>query len=542
MSFRLRVLLLVGLIAVTATGATAWLVLRQASGQLTDSVTAADRDVLSITDQLGRYGRDHAGWTGLSATVRGLAQRTGRRVRVETVSGSLVADSDLLTGHDARPVVGPPTVADPRPAVALPARASTDEVVTTVWDAFLSYVRDTRYAACLRAAGADVRADDGRHGVPAYVADGADPVTDRRCRDTADRSAAPAADGKDFKRSLYRCDTPLATCLTRWFAEHVAAYSPDPVRVYVGARGDPRTGLAVGPTAAAAGVVALAVTVAAVLLSRRVLRPVRALTAAAGRLGDGRTTERVPVSGRDEIAGLARAFNRMADSLAASEQRQRQQIADIAHELRTPLANLRGYLEALTDGVLPPSPELFASLHEEALLQQRVVDDLQVLALAEAGALTYHRVPVELGELADGCRTAHAATAEAAGIELTVRHDGAVLVDADPDRLRQAVGNLIRNAIAATAPGGRITLHVSSDVESARLAVTDTGTGIDPADLPHLFDRFWRADPARGQGRNGLGLAIARQLVTGHGGTLTVDSARGSGSTFTITLAGRRPG
>jgi two-component system sensor histidine kinase BaeS len=539
-SFRFRVLALTLLIAVTATVATAWLTLHQASGQLTDSVTAANRDVLRITGELGRYGRDHDGWSGVSTTVRAISRRTGLRVRVESVSGALVADSDLLAGRPARMVVGPATLADPRPTLRLTGRASQGQTLDTVWVSFTRYVREIRYARCVRTAGGLVRGTPGPTGVPAYHATGADAAAERRCRTAADRATPSQAESKDFKLSLQDClhgtKSAFAPCLTRWFAAHVARYSPAAVRVYVGARGEIGAGIGVGPTALAAGIVALAAVAAAILLSRRVLRPVRALTAAARQLGDGAGAGRVPVSGRDEIAQLGRAFNRMAESLAASEERQRQQIADVAHELRTPLANLRGYLEALADGVLPPSPELFASLHDEALLQQRIVDDLQVLALAESGALTYHREPVDLGEVAVACRTAHSANAEAAGVTLDVERHAPAVVSGDPERLRQAVGNLIRNALAATPAGGRIVLAVAAGDGRARLDVTDTGSGIDPADLPHLFDRFWRADPARGGGRSGLGLAIARQLVTDHGGTLTAVSTPGSGSTFTVAL------
>ena len=270
---------------------------------------------------------------------------------------------------------------------------------------------------------------------------------------------------------------------------------------------------------------------------------------ASRRLGSGDLANRVPVTGHDEIAGLGHAFNRMADSLADSEERQRRLIADVAHELRTPLANLRGYLEALTDGVLQPNPELFASLHEEAVLQQRIVDDLQDLALAEAGALAYHRTTVDLAELVEVCRTAHGAVADAAGVDLTADTHGPVEVVGDPDRLRQVFGNLLRNAVAATPPGGRVTLSLGRSGDCATIEVTDTGRGVAPEDLPHMFDRFWRADRARTSadrartgadrartGGSGLGLAIARQIVTDHGGTIDVTSAVGVGTTVTIRL------
>jgi two-component system sensor histidine kinase BaeS len=275
------------------------------------------------------------------------------------------------------------------------------------------------------------------------------------------------------------------------------------------------------------------------VLSRRVLRPIGALTAASARLGAGDLSLRVPAEGRDELGQLARSFNRMADSLQRGEERQRRLVADVAHELRTPLANLRGYLEALKDGVVPPSPELFASLHEEALLQQRIVDDLQDLALAEAGALAYNRTRVDLAELLETCRTAHQATADAEGVALVVESAGPVVVQADPDRLRQVVGNLVTNALRATPPGGSVTLGAAGPVDGlATVVVRDTGAGIAADDLPNVFDRFWRADAARGRttGGSGLGLAIARQIVTDHGGDIRMDSEVGAGTEVTIVL------
>ena len=315
------------------------------------------------------------------------------------------------------------------------------------------------------------------------------------------------------------------------------------MQVYVGAQDEEPPKLPGKSVSLTAAVVAAAAVLSALLLSRRVLRPIAALTQASRRLSVGRLDERVRVRGHDELAELGRTFNQMAESLQRSEERQRRMVADVAHELRTPLVNLRGYLEAMKDGVLPASPELIASLHEEALLQQRVVDDLQDLAMAEAGAMTLHRTTVDLGELAETCRFSHAALAESAGLTMRVDAEGPVYVSGDPDRLRQVVGNLIRNAVAATRPGGSVTLTVRAEPAGGRVSVSDTGTGIAPQDLPHIFDRFWRADPARGRtcGGSGLGLAIARQLVTNHGGTITATSRPGFGTTMTITLPATGP-
>jgi two-component system sensor histidine kinase BaeS len=327
------------------------------------------------------------------------------------------------------------------------------------------------------------------------------------------------------------------TCLAQVFTDQISDVAPVPVRVYLGAPGSRVPPLAAGPLLVAAAVVAAVAIIGTALLSHRVLRPIGILTVASRQLGQGDLTRRVPVRGHDELAGLARSFNRMADSLQRGEERQRRLVADVAHELRTPLANLRGYLEALKDGVITPDPELFASLHEEAVLQQRIVDDLQDLALAEAGNLAYHRTAVDLAELLETCRTGHRPLAESEGVSLTVRGEP-VVVHADPDRLRQVIGNLITNALRATAAGGGVALSANRSGDRGIVRVVDTGTGIPAEALPRVFDRFWRADPARGRstGGSGLGLAIARQIVTDHLGTITVASEPGRGTTFTITL------
>jgi two-component system sensor histidine kinase BaeS len=318
--------------------------------------------------------------------------------------------------------------------------------------------------------------------------------------------------------------------------------TPPAVELIVGVFGYAGPGLAPGPVVAAAAAVIALTAAATAMLSRRVVRPIGTLTAASRRFGQGDLTQRVQVRGRDELAELARSFNRMADSLQAGEERQRRLVADVAHELRTPLANLRGYLEALKDGVVPADPELFANLHREAVLQQRIVDDLQDLALAEAGRLAYHRTAVDLAELLETCATAHRAAVEAAGVDLRTRAGRDLLVDADPDRLRQVLGNLVANALRATPSGGSITLGAAAGGDAtATLTVRDTGVGIPPEDLPHIFDRFWRADASRERtsGGSGLGLAIARQIVTDHEGRIEAESRPGAGTTITITLPRR---
>ncbi|MDT0613630.1 ATP-binding protein [Streptomyces lancefieldiae] len=534
MSFRLRVLGLLMLVALTATAATAWLTLRQANRQVQETVTAGRQEVARITGALRAYGFAHGTWEGLSPTVAGLARDTGQRVRVATEADVLLADSDALAGRDPRaPSDQPAVLVDPRPLLRFPESQLPRSQAKLTATAIADYRAAVAYAACLTREGARVTAAADAVGVPRIH-------TDRRtarCEEPKPGANPPTSRDID---AVWPCGSERGTtdCLQRVFNERTASVAPPRLEVRLGVRNESPPTLAAAPTVAVAAGVALAAVLGALLLSRAVLRPVRAMTLAAKGLGEGDLERRVPVSGRDEIAELGGAFNRMADSLKAGEERQRRLIGDIAHELRTPLANLRGYLEALRDGVVDPTPELLASLHEEAVLQQRIVDDLQDLALAEAGALTYHPTEVDLRELLETGRTAHRAEAGAAGVALELEAPRPVFVTADPDRLRQVVGNLVGNALRATAAGGSVTLALVPRGELAVVEVRDTGKGIAAVDLPHLFDRFWRADASRGRatGGSGLGLSIARQIVTDHRGTIEVRSTVGAGTTFTIVL------
>ncbi|EPH42366.1 hypothetical protein STRAU_4576 [Streptomyces aurantiacus JA 4570] len=288
----------------------------------------------------------------------------------------------------------------------------------------------------------------------------------------------------------------------------------------------------------------LAVTVAATAFAAtRLTRPLRALTTATQRMKTGEETEPVPARSAGEISQLAAAFNDMAAHRKALEEQRKAMVSDVAHELRTPLSNIRGWLEAAEDGVVATDPELVTSLLEEALLLQHIVNDLQDLAAADAGTLRLHREPVRAVELAEQVVAAHQARADAAGVRLTAAAEGDPWLTADPLRLRQAIGNLVSNAIRHTPEGGRVTVvcrcaDAGPDGPGVVVEVADTGTGISAKDLPHVFDRFWRADKSRTRatGGSGLGLAIVRNLVHAHGGTVSVRSERGKGSVFTVHL------
>ncbi|MFD9717377.1 sensor histidine kinase [Streptomyces sp. NPDC059076] len=535
MSFRLRAIGLLMLVALVATAATAWLTWRQATGQVEESVTAGQQEVGRITGALREYGYAHGSWDGVSPTVSGLAKDTGQRIRVATESDVLLADSDALAGRGPRSVSRqPPVLVDPRPEI----RLRQGLMPRAAWKQTLGLIGQYRstvlYAACLTRSGADVSVHRDDSGLPQITSThSSSPCV--KSREISDKESGRAYG------EVSACETvpDVPACLQRAFNNQTADVAPPRLVVRLGHLDESPPTLAAAPAVGVAAGVALAVILGALLLSRAVLRPVQALTMAARGLGEGDLSRRVPASGKDEIAELGRAFNRMAGSIQDGEQRQRRLTGDIAHELRTPLANLRGYLEALQDGFVEPTPDLLDSLHEEVMLQQRIVDDLQDLALAEAGALTYHRADLDLRDLLETCRTALRAQAESAGVLLVVEAPYSVHVHADSDRLRQVVGNLVGNALRATAPGGTVILALVPQGELVIVEVRDTGKGIPADDLPHLFDRFWRADAARGRatGGSGLGLSIVRQIVADHRGSIEVRSTVGVGTTFTIVLA-----
>jgi two-component system sensor histidine kinase BaeS len=290
--------------------------------------------------------------------------------------------------------------------------------------------------------------------------------------------------------------------------------------------------------ALAAVVIAL---VPGIFLARSLTRPLRALTAATRALAQGHLEQQVPVHSQDELGQLAKSFNQMSSDLARATQLRRQMTADIAHDLRTPLTVMAGYLEALRDGVLPPSPERLKTLHQEAQHLSRLVEDLRLLSLADAGELTLNRESVSPGSLLEQAAAAYRHQAERQGIELKVDTAPALPnVHVDPDRMAQVLGNLVSNALRYTPAGGQISLGAAQDAGHVLLTVQDTGAGIPPDELPHVFDRFYRGDRARAGdgGESGLGLTIARSLVHLHGGTITVESTLNRGTTFTIALPG----
>ncbi|MFD0037560.1 sensor histidine kinase [Streptomyces anulatus] len=348
-------------------------------------------------------------------------------------------------------------------------------------------------------------------------------------------------------------DRAIASCVSAARSEQLSSYVASPALLFIGDEGGttlPGFDLSPANTARIAGAAALvlALTVgASVFAGARLVRPLHALTGAAQRMRDGEQPESVPVSGDDEVGRLAAAFNDMSAHRARLEEQRKAMVSDVAHELRTPLSNIRGWLEAAQDGLADPDPAFVSSLLEEAVLLQHIIDDLQDLAAADAGVLRLHPESVEIRELLSQVAAAHQARAENAGVTLAVTATApGPALRADPVRLRQAVGNLVSNAVRHTPEGGRVTLRAYAHEEgdgAVLVEVTDTGSGIPPEDLPHVFDRFWRAEKSRSRrtGGSGLGLAIVRKLVEAHGGTVDATSVEGEGSAFVLRLPGTTP-
>jgi two-component system OmpR family sensor kinase/two-component system sensor histidine kinase BaeS len=290
------------------------------------------------------------------------------------------------------------------------------------------------------------------------------------------------------------------------------------------------TGLAIGGLTLVVGLA----------LSRGISRPLADLTAATRAVASGDLSVRVPVRHHGEVRELAIAFNAMTEELAHANELRRNLTADVAHELRTPLSVVRGKLEGVLDGVYPSTPEHLSPILEEIKLLTRLVEDLHLLSLAEAGQLALEKRAMDMGALLRDAQVNFSPQAADRGVTLALDLPSELPeVTADQRRIAQVLGNLVTNALRHTPQGGCVTLSAVMRERLVRVTIADTGTGIPPGDLPYIFERFWRGEKSRSRvgGGAGLGLAIAKQLVEMHGGTIGVESAPGKGSKFWFTLA-----
>lgn len=286
----------------------------------------------------------------------------------------------------------------------------------------------------------------------------------------------------------------------------------------------------------AAGIVALLM---GSLLFFQITRPLRSLSAAAQSIAKGDLNQRAWSDNQDEVGQVAHSFNQMADKLQRYESERQNMVADIAHELRTPLSVIQGNLEAMLDNVLPTNARELALLHQETILLNRLIGDLRTISLAEAGQLILQKRAVDLAELVDQVIERLQLRIEEKGIKLrtTIPVDLPV-VQADPERLSQVLTNLVDNALRYTPSGTQVVISAGVTPEGIQVSVRDTGPGIPEDELPKLFERFWRAEKSRNRatGGSGLGLAIVKQLVIAHGGRVWAENLVGKGAQFNFIL------
>jgi two-component system sensor histidine kinase BaeS len=561
-------------IAACSIAVTAWLASQATTGAIRQEQGDALETDAQIFDELVHHAATHKDWAGARSAVDGIAQKYNRRIALTDGNGTTLVD----TGGKNSPQlpITPKALVDPLnvngkidPRAVGPFKLDDEEYRTlhAYADQLLQCTGNT--ITLVEAPNGRPRLsnlgpgelsvwDDCSVGYRLYTLT----VTEKaaygqlqdllsKCLDqrvppgrTYDKPPGPGPDKFDWEITTVNGAPPdVVACMDISRREQLRPYVAAPAQLFLTSpTGDEPTTIDLSTTGAtritlvALGILALA-GFASWLTATQLVRPIRALTAATKRTAEGDRTARVD-GGSGEIGELARSFNAMSEKLAETERQRQAMVSDVAHELRTPLGNITGWLEATQDGLAEPDPHLIGMLLEESLLLQRLVDDLHDLAQADAGTLRLHPEPIALDDVVDQVVNAQQNREILLRAETTPVH-----ISADPVRLRQALGNLVANAVRYTPPGGEVVVKLFQWQDKAVLEVTDTGTGIAPDDLPHVFDRFWRADKSRSRrtGGSGLGLAITRHLVEAHGGTVSVTSTLGEGSTFRISLPASGP-
>lgn len=282
----------------------------------------------------------------------------------------------------------------------------------------------------------------------------------------------------------------------------------------------------------------LAAILLTVLYARRTLKPIKDITSAAERIESGNLDQEVRVKSRDEVGKLASAFNSMAAELKKQERLRKNMVSDVAHELRSPLTKIHGYLKAIKEGTIETNEKAIDSLYRNSKLLKRLVEDLHDLAMAEAGKLNLEKQPILLDDIISRAVESIHLRLEKENLELNIGSNGKILLNVDPDRIHQVLQNLLENAIFHSPEGGTIQLDTERSDEQVEISISDEGEGIPREDLPYVFDRFYRVDRSRSRttGGTGLGLTISKELVEAHGGGIDVKSEEGEGTTFTVTL------
>jgi len=564
-----------------------------------EQVRVADVDQ-AIVARLEAYGRAHASWSGAGPLLADLAASSDRLIVITDVAGDPVASSGSVPTDDALHDGDPTAVLDPLDAVL----TAATRTVPASYDALAlppPLLSARSGGAALRAVvhdddrvvGVCLESDLGNESADGLPDEMVVLTTCRELlRDDPGTGSAGAADGlvrlhNTVARREHDClqrrgvgvqlvglfsvdagrsdlltafvpagvTTPVAArvrrawddCATAVLTRELDAVVAPSAVLYVSETREVERGLVdrIGGTriVLALTVILGVAVVASLLASRRVLRPVRRLTEATQAMAAGRLDAQVPVSGSDEVARLGRSFNEMAQALAEADGQRRRMVSDVAHELRTPLSNLRGYLEAGHERVLERDDAWTESLLEEVGILQHVVDDLAVLAAADAGRLRLHRTEADVVATVEAALLAMRGTADARTVELVRTGADAAVADHDPIRVRQVVANLVSNAVRHSPPGSTVTVDVQvvpgdSGPTGVVIEVADEGDGLADDDLLRVFERFYRADPSRTRetGGSGLGLSIVQQLVEAHGGVVAARNRAERGAAFTVWL------
>jgi len=580
-------------IAVISIGTTAWIAVSSTSSSLNEQYTQNLSSITTVYSTLSGYAATHDSWDGVAALVDDVAQRNHTRVTLTREGGTVIADSSharsplsgvrptavinplqpdhsigdvaVIGGVDAR-AIGPYLLTSAQQAAIRRSVLATqacmtehDGIVvpaTTLLNGRLYLTEDLDHQFCSQdATGSRATSSErvaGQQLLPALARcfpsgdaaiNGVLVVTLSSQKVVLDPASAGFLDAVD--RLLTGTTGSAQDCVIAARRSQLAAYTAPPAQLYLSTSvASARPGLTdVGlRRIILAGLVILLTTLAICFIAAsRLRRPLAELTNAVTRTAAGSRAGVLSPRGTSEMRQLATAVNDLTVQLDTAEQRRQDMVSDIAHELRTPLGNVRGWLEAMQDKIVDPDAAILSRVHNEALVLQRLIDDLQDLALADAGQLTLHPELIDMSALAEQA-VATARVGAPPAVTMSSEASGVTVVEADPVRCRQIVGNLLSNAQRATA-AGRITVTVTSLPDGVAVAVADTGGGIDEVDLPHLFDRFWRADKSRSRARggSGLGLAITHALVTAHGGRISVSSERSSGTTVTVYLPRTHP-
>nr|WP_181062994.1 HAMP domain-containing sensor histidine kinase [Pseudoclavibacter sp. RFBI5] len=569
------------LLVIASAGGTIWLAEtseyrydEQASG------AALMRDE-QVIDELTNWAGSHTDWSTVGPTLLLLGNETGRRIAVIDAAGTVIADTapDLPRPASSTRLLDPleplsdpvtlepqlhegitgPFLLDQTQRDQLTGQASA--VVECLGDALV----DTTVWASGRpvVVGGEDAPDCGRAALNTPLPSERTALDELRDRTNACMLAAdaplvadveldlpPSSDSAHLAlRTVPASGDTADECLLQARIDQSEATTAPAVHVVLtDERGGPQGPLDASPGSIARFgvfiVVLLALlSAAAALIIGPTLRSARRLETAVDRFSAGDRDARTGLHARDDLAGIGAAFDRMSSEIAGHEGSRRRLLGDIAHELRSPLTNIRGWVEAADDGLGLEHAALRRLVLDEASRMERITGDLQLLALAESGDLVLERTRCDAAAVVQELAEAYRARAATAGVELNVTTPEQLPLTTDPARLRQILDNLLSNALRHTPSGGRVDVEAATADGTVRIAVIDTGTGIAPADLPRVFDRLWRGEPSRvraGQS-TGLGLSIARSLAEALGGTIQARSTLGEGSRFEVSLPPLRP-